>query len=52
VICATKGIEVLNPKIRCAGRTQGHCSGDEATAKLVDLELNATLIEWQRSVRE
>ena len=45
-------IEALNSKIRRAVRTRGHFPSDEAAAKLIYLALNATSLEWKRSVRE
>ena len=46
------GLEALNSKIRRAVRTRGHFPSDEAAAKLIYLALNATSVEWKRSVRE
>lgn len=52
LIYTTNSIEALNSKIRRAVRTRGHFPSDEAAAKLIYLALNATSIEWKRSVRE
>jgi putative transposase len=52
LIYTTNAIEALNSKIRRAVRTRGHFPSDEAAAKLIYLALNATSVEWKRSVRE
>ena len=52
LIYTTNAIEALNSKIRRAVRTRGHFPSDEAAAKLIYLALNATSLEWKRSVRE
>ena len=52
IIYTTNAIEALNSKIRRAVRTRGHFPSDEAAAKLIYLALNATSVEWKRSVRE
>lgn len=52
LIYTTNAIEALNSKIRRAVRTRGHFPSDEAAAKLIYLALNATLVQWKRSVRE
>ena len=52
LIYTTNVIEALNSKIRRAVRTRGHFPSDEAAAKLIYLALNATSVEWKRSVRE
>lgn len=51
IIYTTNAIEALNSKIRRAVRTRGHFPNDEAAAKLIYLTLNATSVEWKRSVR-
>lgn len=52
LIYTTNAIEALNSKIRRAVRSRGHFPSDEAAAKLIYLALNATSVEWRRSVRE
>ena len=52
LIYTTNAIEALNSKIRRAVRSRGHFPSDEAAAKLIYLALNATSVEWKRSVRE
>jgi putative transposase len=52
LIYTTNAIEALNSKIRRAVRTRGHFPSNEAAAKLIYLALNATSVEWKRSVRE
>jgi putative transposase len=52
LIYTTNAIEALNSKIHRAVRTHGHFPSDEAAARLINLVLNATSIEWKRSIRE
>ena len=52
VIYTTNAIEALNSKIRRAVRSRGHFPSDEAAAKLIYLALNASSVQWKRSVRE
>ena len=52
LIHTTNAIEAFHSKIRRFVRNRGHFPGDEATAKLIHLALNATSQEWKRSVRE
>ena len=52
LIYTMNAVGALYLKSRRAVPTRGHSPSDEAAAKLIYLDLNATSQEWKRSVRE